>query len=222
MFGGKNANFMSDKMAYALGPTRADELIGTINAQNLNMRMKDLSGIAQTSGFTMGEAAKGIGAGAFGQLALTGENFLQNLAAFNLAPGALFGLMASLGIKTAYNAKERRIGEEVLRLASDPNSSARIGQLIREVPEARSFLSKTLSAIARAAPPSASEAERNQAAGGRVERASGGRINPSAMADRIIGQIEKARRELQSQTSSLLNHDDETVVKALKVANERI
>lgn len=56
----------------------------------------------------------------------------------------------------------------------------------------------------------------------RPQRASGGRINPSMMADRILGQIEKARKELQAETGSLLNHDDETIVKALKVANERI
>lgn len=61
-----------------------------------------------------------------------------------------------------------------------------------------------------------------QAAGGRIQRASGGRISPEAMADRIIGQIERARKDLQAQTGTLLGHDDETIVKALKVANERI
>ena len=61
-----------------------------------------------------------------------------------------------------------------------------------------------------------------QAAGGRIQRASGGRISPEAMADRIMGQIDKARKELQAQTGTLLNHDDETIVRALKVANERI
>lgn len=58
--------------------------------------------------------------------------------------------------------------------------------------------------------------------GNRPQRATGGRISPEAMADRIMGQIDKARKELQAQTGSLLNHDDETIVKALKVANERI
>jgi hypothetical protein len=61
-----------------------------------------------------------------------------------------------------------------------------------------------------------------QAAGGRIQRASGGRISPEAMADKIMGQIDKARKELQAQTGTLLNHDDETIVRALKVANERI
>jgi hypothetical protein len=61
-----------------------------------------------------------------------------------------------------------------------------------------------------------------QAAGGRIQRASGGRISPEAMADRIMGQIERARKEMQAQTGTLLNHDDETIVKALKIANERI
>lgn len=61
-----------------------------------------------------------------------------------------------------------------------------------------------------------------QAAGGRIQRASGGRISPEAMADRIMGQIDRARKELQAETGNLLNHDDETIVRALKVANERI
>ena len=61
-----------------------------------------------------------------------------------------------------------------------------------------------------------------QASGGRVGRASGGRLNGASRADMIIAQVDKARKELQRETGSLLNHDDSTIVKALKVANERI
>ena len=88
-------------------------------------------------------------------------------------------------------------------------------------------LPENLRAAAPAAGPALFQAGRaeevaGQAAGGRIQRASGGRISPEAMADRIIGQIERARKNLQAQTGTLLNHDDETIVKALKVANERI
>jgi hypothetical protein len=62
----------------------------------------------------------------------------------------------------------------------------------------------------------------NQASGGRVERASGGRLNAPSKADMIIAQVDRARKELQRETGGLLNHDDSTIVKALKVANERI
>jgi hypothetical protein len=56
----------------------------------------------------------------------------------------------------------------------------------------------------------------------RPQRASGGRLTATSKADMIIAQVDKARRELQRETGGLLNHDDSTIVKALKVANERI
>jgi hypothetical protein len=93
--------------------------------------------------------------------------------------------------------------------------------MIRDVPEARSALNKMMSAAGRAAPATLSGAQ-EQASGGRVGRASGGRLNGASKADMIIAQVDRARKELQRETGSLLNHDDSTIVKALKVANERI
>jgi hypothetical protein len=226
MFSGSKAGFLSEKMKYALGPQRADELIGTVIAQRLNSRIADVAGPASSgygsllsSGAVGG--AGGAGAGYLGQALLAGESAALQNAAFGLGSIAAAGAAAGLVGRAAYNAKERRVAKEILRLAADPASSAKIAKMIREMPEARSALSKMMSATARATPATLSGAQ-EQASGGRVGRASGGRLTATSKADMIIAQVDKARRELQRETGGLLNHDDSTIVKALKVANERI
>lgn len=226
MFSGNKAGFLSDKMQYALGPQRADELIGTVIAQRLNSRIADVAGPSSSgygsllsSGAVGG--AGGAGAGYLGQALLAGESAALQNAAFGLGPLAAAGAVAGIAGRAIYNAKEERVAREILRLAADPASSARIAKMIRDMPEARSAINKMMSAVGRAAPASVSGAQ-EQASGGRVGRASGGRLNGASKADMIIAQVDKARKELQRETGSLLNHDDSTIVKALKVANERI
>jgi len=55
----------------------------------------------------------------------------------------------------------------------------------------------------------------------RLTRNSGGRTVKS-VSDSLMEQIDRARKEFQAETTGMLNHDDETIVKALKIANERI
>jgi len=55
-----------------------------------------------------------------------------------------------------------------------------------------------------------------------MARKTGGRVYKKPMSDVLIDQIEKAKKEFQRETNGLLRHDDETIVKALKVANEGI
>lgn len=225
MFSGNKAGFLSDKMRYALGPQRADELIGTVIAQRLNSRIADVAGPAASGyGSLLSSGAVGGAGGAagyFGQALLAGESAALQNAAFGLGTLAAAGAATGIAARTVYNAKERRVAREILRLAADPASSAKIARMIRDVPEARSALSKMMSAAGRAAPATLSGVQ-EQASGGRVGRASGGRLNGASRADMIIAQVDKARKELQRETGSLLNHDDSTIVKALKVANERI
>ena len=225
MFSGNKAGFLSDKMQYALGPQRADELIGTVIAQRLNSRIADVAGPAASGyGSLLSSGAVGGAGGAagyLGQALLAGESVALQNAAFGLGTLAAAGAVTGIAARTAYNAKERRVAREILRLAADPASSAKIARMIRDVPEARSAISKMMSAAGRAAPATLSGAQ-EQASGGRVGRASGGRLNGASRADMIIAQVDKARKELQRETGSLLNHDDSTIVKALKVANERI
>jgi hypothetical protein len=63
-----------------------------------------------------------------------------------------------------------------------------------------------------------------QASGGRTERASGGRTTHSAAskANVLINMVDKIRKEQGNETKPLLNLDDNTVAKALAVANRGI
>jgi hypothetical protein len=54
----------------------------------------------------------------------------------------------------------------------------------------------------------------------RLTRQSGGRTVRN-VAESLMDQIDRARKEFQKETNGLLQHDDEHIVKALKIANER-
>ena len=216
MFSGKNAPMEINKARFALGDNVANKLIGTTHAQFLNSRIKQLAGSPEGGGF----ARTGLAAGALAEVAASGQMALQNLLAFQPSPSAIAALLLGSAVKSAYNARERRIAEEIIRQAADPSTWGRLGDLIARNKDAQSVMNKLVEASRRTTPVIA--ASEGQAAGGRIQRASGGRISPEAMADRIMGQIERARKEMQAQTGTLLNHDDETIVKALKIANERI
>lgn len=61
-----------------------------------------------------------------------------------------------------------------------------------------------------------------QADGGRVARASGGRIMHEDASDKLIRAVEIARKGIGKQTEEILNKPDEHVVQALAVANRHI
>jgi len=58
--------------------------------------------------------------------------------------------------------------------------------------------------------------------GGRIERKAGGRISPDAHADRLVAAAESAKRRLVEETKPLLNEDDNTIAKALEIANQHV
>jgi len=61
------------------------------------------------------------------------------------------------------------------------------------------------------------------ASGGRIERASGGRVvNHAAMAEKLVRQAEKTKKTQGEGTEALLDHQDDAIVSALEVANRHI
>ena len=56
----------------------------------------------------------------------------------------------------------------------------------------------------------------------REERATGGRIARGMTANSLISAVERARKAEQNTTKSILNHPDESVVHALKIAKSSI
>jgi hypothetical protein len=68
----------------------------------------------------------------------------------------------------------------------------------------------------------AGQIEQGQAHGGRIERASGGKVDPSSRAESLVRQAETAKKQISKGTESLLNVPDNTITKALAIANEEI
>lgn len=61
------------------------------------------------------------------------------------------------------------------------------------------------------------------ATGGRIGRASGGRImNHAAVADRLIAAADRAKKTQSKGTETLLNHSDDAIASALEIANSHI
>jgi hypothetical protein len=225
VYSGKTGQFNADKMRFALGDDAANQLLGSVNTEFLNNSLRQLSGGNQGLGILKG-AGGGYAAGLAGEAAFAGSNLLQGLA-FTMSPAAISGIILGGAGKAVYTVRERKIADQVLRLASDPNESARLGKLIAENADARSFLAKLYDALGRNAPPVTAQTaapmrqeEQNQ--GGRVERASGGRIAHESMADSLVRAAEVAKNNIGKQTETILNKPDETVVRALKIANENL
>ena len=219
---GNKADFNIAKMRFALGPQNADRLLGSVNSEFLNSKIKDLAATHQGGGYLKSGAIGMVGGAALGMA----ENVLQGLA-FSMSPtGILAGLVGAAGstaFKKALNAREQRIGEQVLRLAADPNQQANLGRLIAESKDARSFLTKFYQAAGRAAPGSFNEAPELTITPNRPGRKSGGRISShEAEADRLIMAAERAKKGIGQKTQSILEKPDEIVVQALKRANQAL
>ena len=222
---GKLGQFNIDKMRFALGDDAANQLLGSVNTEFLNNSLRQLSGGSQGLGLLKG-AGSGYAAGLAGEAAFAGSNILQALS-FTMSPTAIAGMILGGAGKAVYTVRERKIADQVLRLASDPNESARLGKLIAENADARSFLAKLYGAIGRNVPPVTAQTaapmpqkEENQ--GGRIERASGGRIGAQGKAFNLIKMAELAKRRIGKETEQILDRPDEVVVKALQVANRNL
>jgi len=184
------------------------------------------------------------GAGAAAVSPVANVLLYSNPDIFNMAVMAM-SAAGGVGIRGAMTAAERRVAPHVLEILSstDPSKRARIVELVANDPNAKSFseklareairLSKT---EVRANPLSEPEdknpefpvgdSRRYPAAvtvGDRQGRATGGRImNHRSEADSLIRLADKTKKALNNSTESLLSVPDETVTKALSIANEAI
>ena len=213
LFTGKNAPLEIRKAQFALGNEMANQMIARANAQFLNSKVKELAGAPSSSGYWGAAAAGGVGAEVLATIARGGEFALQNALAFNVSPSMIAGALLASTAKGIYTARERRIAEEIIRQAADPNSWSRLGELMAKNQEARSFMNKLITTSRRAAPVAVTEPQKP--AGERPQRATGGAVNLRALAN-------SARKAVTKSTEDLLQTPDEHVVKALEVANRHI
>lgn len=224
---------MGRRLLSAFGPKEVMDIYGTAARNALIAKAAPISGggtprdMLEAVGRKIGSPAVGAVGGAV-SATLANIVLQQSLMNFDwkhaaaVVGGAIYG--------RAVSAAQQRATEQMLRMLNDPSQTVELGKLLARSPQSAALYSRINDLMSEQL--ASSVAIRSQAAvdeprpltipANRPQRASGGRISPEAMADRIIGQIERARKDLQAQTGTLLNHDDETIVKALKVANERI
>jgi hypothetical protein len=223
VYGGKTGQFNADKMKFALGEENAAKLLGSVNSEYLNSTMKTLAAGGGGTGFLRG-AGTGYLAGILGETALAGENLLQALS-FSMSPGAIATAVLAGAGRAAYTVRERKIAEQVLKLAADPSQSERLGRLIAENQDARSFLAKFYNAAKKVPPVSAQTQavqQQTQPTDERVGRKAGGRISAESHAADLMRRAEIAKKNIGKHTEALLNKPDETVVKALQIANQNL
>lgn len=119
-------------------------------------------------------------------------------------------------------AKVRRIADRLAPLIMKDSNEAysMLYRIYKSNPEAAKMLNN-LNLIAQAAR-TKENPEEGKYMGGRIERKAGGRISPDAHADRLVAAAESAKRRLVEETKPLLNEDDNTIAKALEIANQHV
>jgi hypothetical protein len=216
MFTGSQAGDKMARFRLMMGD-QADPLIGRILQENLNRNIQQLKPAAGGAGSFLSPSLKGGFAGA--ALGL-GETILQpQLWAAN--PAAIMTALAGAGLGKLYNLKEAKIAAKTLELAMDPSRAADLARLAASDPNARSFLEKTSMVLARSgAGVEAGRDQNQQAHGGRIHRASGGRLTGITTAAMLMAAAERAKKGHGKATEPLLNQPDEAITRALAIANQ--
>jgi len=216
----------ADRMRAALGDDTFDAIHGRAQAESLLSKTKALPAPApgSVSGHGPGFwSAIGAGAAGVGERLIEGGLHVEPTTAAIAGVGALTGLGAKMG----FNAIEARIAPKMMEMISDPSRAAELGRLVRQSPVAASTLQKMNTAAMNAA---ASYYRSNpagavqQSAGGRVPRKSGGKVQSGHqhLVDRLFRLGEQAKKTEKAHTEPLLNLPDETVARALDVAQRAI
>jgi hypothetical protein len=172
-------------------------------------------------------SAFGVGAGGAGATAMTALDFLRNSFSPDTAGRAA---VAAIGLGTlgaGMNLAERRMAAQLIPFAAktDPKSMTEFVRLLDGSPMARQVFNKMNTALNTAqqqavkgylAQPTQPQERR---LGGRAGYAAGGAISPEAQADRLISAAERAHKGWQAETKPLLGASDNTIARALEIAN---
>jgi hypothetical protein len=171
-------------------------------------------------------------AGGVGSLAL---GMMTNLLSAGITPSHFLTVAGGVGVPALSHAIKNRNAERLLNMiaSNDPEVLRRVAQEASRNPE----ISRTLSALGSgmravytsyalddsAVQPQTQQPQRR--AGGRVGRASGGRLmrnDHSARAATLIRAAEAAKKAHNATTEGILEQPDEAVAKALSIANKAI
>lgn len=132
-----------------------------------------------------------------------------------LAPEHLTAAVVGAGLGAAGGAAKRAVAHNVanavipLALSEDPRDLMRLSRMISESPQLGSLFSNMNAVLQASQQP-------------REQRATGGRAVRGMTAQAMISAVERAKKKLQNDTKPILEQTDESVVKALEVANQHI
>ena len=232
------------RMQEAMGSDRFNAVKGKIMSENY-LRNAEAMGRIEGSGanyLPIAGSAGAIGAvgGALAEMALSNPEAMSALATASGAAGgaAAAAALGAVGTKVL-SIEQQRIANRILPLAAsqDPKDLARFGEIMGKNPQARGVMDKLSDAVMKytganlAASVGNSPTARSvmtqipaRFAGGRVGRASGGKVkkNVQHLVDRLMNLAEQAKRSTDNNTKPLLDAPDASIVKALRVANEAI
>ena len=204
-----------------------DLVRGRIMAESAQALSRAIKPIEPTGFLKKAGIGSVVGGGAAGVLAGTAENLVNAfqqamfLGPKELAP-VLGGAVAATAITGAKELQSRRIADRAVKLmlSNEPADHVKLSRLLDADPVTANALFK-LNTVMQAT--REGEEKPAQADGGRIERASGGRIGlHESEADRLIRMAEIAKKNIGKQTESILNAPDEHVVRALAVANRNL
>jgi hypothetical protein len=167
------------------------------------------------------------GAGGAGATAMTAADFLMHNFSADTAGRAAVAALGTATLGAGMNLAEKRMASQLIPLATatDPASMTRFVRLLDGSPMARQVFNKMNTALNTAqqqavkgylAQPSQPQERR---LGGRAGYAAGGAISPEAHADRLIAAAERAHKGWQAETKPLLGASDNTIARALEIAN---
>ena len=223
----KDKNFQ-ERAELVLGPDRYSAIKGKVLAENVMQKTKELQYFADKFGplKTAGEAGILAGTADYLMAMANGAQFVpvETLVKAGVAAGA------AGAFKMTMNAAEKRIAERVIPMigSEDPKVIKQLGDLATKYPSVEKLLNK-MSTTARNATTILEDAQMKQSAqqqstGGRVGRKTGGRVNGDhhAEADNLMKMLERVHKSHQKSTEELLNVDDNTVAKALELAQRHI
>ena len=225
----KNPDLM-EKLSLVFGPEKAQAIRGKALSENLlqqaNKIRTDIAKAEQSAAVSGSALKKGAaaGTGIIGLSALN-EN-LPMIASFLTAHGVpqtaqILGAAGAAAVTSgayAMNKVEQRIANQMVNLAksNDPRAFTKIANLMDEYPGVYNKVLGPLMVISgeaeKQAPPRPLTI---QGPGNRAGRATGGAVNLMALS-------KAAKKQVTQSTEGLLNESDDTVARALEVANKHI
>ena len=213
-----------DRARTALGQEAYDTFRGKALSENLLRNAEQINFLGNKP---INLALGASGAGGAGATAMTAADFLMHNFSADTAGRAAVAALGTATLGAGMNLAEKRMASQLIPLATstDPASMTRFVRLLDGNPMARQVFNKMNTALNTAqqqavkgylAQPSQPSQEAN---GGRIGFATGGAISPDSEADRLIASAERAHKGWQAETKPLLAASDNTIARALEIAN---